>query len=430
MAYGSGLYGEALFGAQASEEGASDTQDVLSDALAIDEVFITAGSTVDVESGGTAFELATYPEDVLSIGHAFGEETDQIIIVDVLADGLSESVADSYVFAEGVGTDASDVSALSSPDFDQVSSATAHTSTVASGGVDVEVVAQGESELSEQPYEIILDAASGFSETVASAARIVDVDEVGVGTSGALDVVTVDVEAVAFGHDEGHASAVVDAEAVGEAASDAFDLAEAVAPVLESAAMAADEAFVSSQTTLDVLSPGVGYESAFYKNPGAIAWVMNTETGAPSWYSNWQFVDMVQIKDRVLAVGPEGLVELGADSDSGDEIDAELAYGFTDFGPLDRSGNRQPDERKKRIDAFWFGYTSSGVVEVEVETIDSPPYDYRMQPRNADSPRNNRVRPGKGLNARYWRIKVRNSGGADLAVDSISADAAPSTRRL
>lgn len=161
-------------------------------------------------------------------------------------------------------------------------------------------------------------------------------------------------------------------------------------------------------------------DDVFYKNPGAIAWVMNTETAAPSWYSNWQFVDMVQIGNRVLAVGPEGLVELGADTDAGETIDASINYGFMDYGT----------DQKKRVDSFWFGYSSDDVLEVSVETLGNTVYTYSMEARNAEQARNNRIRPGKGLNARYWRVGINNVGGCDFDVDSLGADVVPTSRRL
>lgn len=163
-------------------------------------------------------------------------------------------------------------------------------------------------------------------------------------------------------------------------------------------------------------------DAVFQKNPSATAWVLNTESGAASWYSNWQIVDMVQVGDKVLAVGPEGLLLVDAEDDAGALIDASVKYGFMDFG----------EERKKRVDNFWFGYTSSGELSVAVETYGQghPPYTYTMPVREADAPRNNRVRPGKGLNARYWRIELQNEGGCAFSVDSMSADVATSSRRL
>ena len=163
-------------------------------------------------------------------------------------------------------------------------------------------------------------------------------------------------------------------------------------------------------------------DTYLHKDPTAIAWVMNTETGSACWYSNWQFAHMTQVGNRVFAVGPEGLVELGADTDNGEEIDAGVTYGFMDMGA----------EQKKRVDGFWFGYTSSDVLEASVETYGQgyPVYTYTMVRRDADSPRNNRITPGKGFNARYWRIGVDNVGGCDFSIDSIGADVVVTSRRL
>lgn len=190
--------------------------------------------------------------------------------------------------------------------------------------------------------------------------------------------------------------------------------------LLEDALLFSDEHTAQVEAQAYVEDTMLFTDEVFYKNPGAIAWVMNTETGAPSWYSNWQFIDMVQVGDRVLAVGPEGLVELGAQEDAGELIDAGVTYGFMDFDA----------EQKKRIDSFWFGYTSDNVVQVSVETFGQAVYTYSMAPRLADSPRNNLIRPGKGLNARYWRVGIDNVGGCNFSVDSISVDVVPTTRRL
>lgn len=176
----------------------------------------------------------------------------------------------------------------------------------------------------------------------------------------------------------------------------------------------------TSHSVIEISDTLVLSDAYFHKDPGAVAWVMNTETAAPSWYSNWQFSDMMQVGDRVFAVGPEGLVELGAQTDAGEEIDARLQYGFMDFGA----------EQKKRVDTFMFGYTADGLMSVTVGTYGQQEYEYLMERRDADSPRNNRIRPGKGLNARYWRIEVANTDGCDFDIDSVTADVVPSSRRL
>lgn len=161
----------------------------------------------------------------------------------------------------------------------------------------------------------------------------------------------------------------------------------------------------------------------FHKSPHAIAWVMNTETAAAYWYSNWQFSDMVQVGDVVLAVGPEGLCVIGGNTDAGEAIDAVLKYGFMDFGT----------EQKKRLPEIVFGYAADTPMAVEVETYGQgyPAFEYRISPqRQSQQPTNGRLTPGKALNARYWRIAVHNTDGGAFSVNSITATVAESARRL
>lgn len=159
-----------------------------------------------------------------------------------------------------------------------------------------------------------------------------------------------------------------------------------------------------------------------FKDPSRIAWVMNTETAAASWYDNFDFDSIAQTPSKVLAVGPDGLYELTGDDDSGDPIDAEITTGFMDFGT----------SNQKHVDAIYFGYTSTGRIAVTAETKDSghPPYTYYLEQRPATAPINSRVVPGKGLVGRYWRFSIRNVAGADFEVFDSSTDIAVSSRRL
>ena len=54
----------------------------------------------------------------------------------------------------------------------------------------------------------------------------------------------------------------------------------------------------------------------------------------------------------------------------------------------------------------------------------------KMEPRAANSPRNNRIIPGKALNARYWRMTLANTNGCAFEVHSLAADIALSARRI
>jgi hypothetical protein len=160
----------------------------------------------------------------------------------------------------------------------------------------------------------------------------------------------------------------------------------------------------------------------WYKDPGRVAWLMNTETTAVSWYDNFDFESIAQPPGKVLAVGPDGLYELVGDTDSGEQIDAFTVSGFTDFG----------SQATKRVDAMYFGYTSDGILSTTVETPESghPPSVYLLEQRDASAPRNSRVVVAKGLFGRYWRMTIRNVGGADFEIHDANVDIAVSTRRV
>ena len=192
-------------------------------------------------------------------------------------------------------------------------------------------------------------------------------------------------------------------------------------------------ALVSGEASeLYASSDAVGDDATFTKDSGLTAWVMNAKTGAVSWYDNWAFNSMTTVGGKVFAAGPDGLSVLGGDTDGADTIDARIDYGWQEFGGYDQEGMPKALDVKKRVLGLWFGYHSDGPMDATVETYGQGygPYTYSMAPRSADQPRNNRITPGKGLNARYWRVSVANTGGCNFELHSINAETANSTRRL
>lgn len=189
-------------------------------------------------------------------------------------------------------------------------------------------------------------------------------------------------------------------------------------------AAASGTSLVELQTnrTLSIIATATGDGEVSYKDATRVAWVMNTESSATSWYDNYDFESIAQIQDKVLAVGPDGLYQLTGDDDQGDQIDAEITSGFMDFGT----------SNQKHVDAVYFGYTSAGKLSVTAETQGSghQPYTYYMEKTSAAAPENGRVEPGKGLVGRYWRFTIRNVAGAEFAVYDSSIDIAVSSRRL
>lgn len=192
--------------------------------------------------------------------------------------------------------------------------------------------------------------------------------------------------------------------------------------LLLSSGEAASMVMLQSSRQLLLESTAEVSSDVWYKDPGRVAWLMNTETTAASWYDNFDFESIAQPPGKVLAVGPDGLYELTGDTDSGERIDAEVVSGFADFGAA----------QTKRVDNLYFGYTSEGRISVTTETYESghPPSTYYLEQRDASAPRNSRVTPGKGLWGRYWRMTIRNVEGADFEVHDATVDIAVSTRRV
>jgi hypothetical protein len=163
--------------------------------------------------------------------------------------------------------------------------------------------------------------------------------------------------------------------------------------------------------------------TALYRNPDKIAWVINTETAAAAWYNNFDFESIAQPNGaNALAVGPDGIYEMTGSDDDGVKINSTVQSGFTDFG----------DPHQKRVDAFYFGYTSTGQLSETVEVMDSykNPATYILEQRSASQPRNSRIQVGKGLFGRYWRMTLNNVDGADFEISDASADIAVSNRRV
>jgi len=195
-----------------------------------------------------------------------------------------------------------------------------------------------------------------------------------------------------------------------------------VSMLLESSAFGTGTPFVTVETNALEISTANAESWYWFRDPGLIAWVLNTESTAASLYDNYSFDSIAQTPNKVLAVGADGLYELTGDTDDGDAIRSEIVTGFTDFGVV----------QTKRLDSIYFGYTSGGRISIAPEVKESgfPPITYYLEQRDAGAPRNSRVTPGKGLFGRYWRVTVQNVDGVEFEVHDSTADIAVSNRRV
>lgn len=152
------------------------------------------------------------------------------------------------------------------------------------------------------------------------------------------------------------------------------------------------------------------------------AWVMNSQSLAHSYYDDFvDFNSAVQIGRQVFFLTPDGLYELGGDSNDGEIIEAEVVTGQMDFGTIDR----------KRIEQFDLGYTAKGDLEAVVSCEGfQPSQPQLLEARLMNTARTSRIRIGKGMVGKYWKVELRNREGSDFELFSMQAKVAISTRRM
>lgn len=216
-------------------------------------------------------------------------------------------------------------------------------------------------------------------------------------------------------------------------AGDAARLAGGAPLALACGARAGDAARAWT-LAVGVADGAIAADDLLAREAGIVAWLMNAETGAVSWWDNWQFTDAVQLPDgRVLAVGPAGISEWTGALDDGQAIEARLTWGLLELGGYDDAGAPVAAEKMKRITQMTVGYHARWPLQATLHAFGSghPPAVFAMPPQVAGQAllhRNHRITPAKGLLARYWRIQL--SGRGPWQVHGITADVAASARRL
>jgi len=192
--------------------------------------------------------------------------------------------------------------------------------------------------------------------------------------------------------------------------------------VLESIGVTSSTTSIQTEWTIAGEAEANAVSAVFFKDPGRIAWVVNTESTAMSWYDNFDMESIAQFDGATYAVNSEGIFELTGNDDAGEQIDASVRGGFRDFG----SANI------KRLDTVYLGYISTGTLAALVRVKDSghAASQFTMETRSATAPRNSRITPAKGLWGRYWQIEMRNISGAPFTVYDMDADLAISPRKL
>lgn len=380
-------------------------------------VYASGGSTAltpyfafNIPAFGNSPDFPTVEE----IGEGWEEVfTDGFRMVLEVGEGLEEltysSITQAALEDVGVGSDATFISALWA----------------------VEDIGEGLDEIvSTSTILMVEEIGEGLEEVFPAGATVVALEEVGEGSDATFVAAFWAIEDIGEGLDETAISSIALLEDIGEGLDEVYG-SGITQMLVEEVGEGLDEVAYTSISVQTVEEVGEGEDSILLRNSNLTAWVMNSETGGVAWYENWSFTGMCVVGDKVLAIGPEGLAVVGGNTDAGARINAKVAFGFTDFsGYSDSGAPKNSDPQRKRVESFWLGYHATGVLNATVETFGQASYTYTMAARPANSPRNNRIVPGKGLSARFWRITLANTAGCAFEVNSIAADIARSSRRL
>lgn len=184
-------------------------------------------------------------------------------------------------------------------------------------------------------------------------------------------------------------------------------------------AFALTDANATTATLGMLLADGIEMLGELRFDDGAyLAWVVNTETRAFVKYRNFPFNSFARIGNRYFGCSGDGIYELVGDDDAGEPINAVVRGGLTDLG----------SSLLKNMPGAYIGYRAGDQMVLKVTVmavqktgdIGREEHWYRMEPRQANAIRENRVKLGRGLKSTYWGWELININGADFDLDSFS----------
>lgn len=216
----------------------------------------------------------------------------------------------------------------------------------------------------------------------------------------------------------------------GAALVEALNMSDTVTPVrVLNTDLSEDLALSDSYTFVGIygvlLPESLLLEDALSINEALVAYAVNTNTGALSEYSNFNFNSLTKFNGRFYGATDEGIFELAGDTDDGVEIDASVLFGTTDL-----STDEVLSENMKRLPAVYLGLSTAGDMILTVTTPAGGANAYTLTPATATSLHTGRMLLGKGVVSRYWDFELTNVSGADFTLESVSLTPIVVKRRI
>lgn len=183
--------------------------------------------------------------------------------------------------------------------------------------------------------------------------------------------------------------------------------------VIASETLQLSESLGTSLEAFEQLSDQVMFYTTLRLGDGEYSgWVMNE--GAISEYRNYPFNGFEKFSNKYYGTARDGLYLLEGETDAGDPIAAHIKTALMDFG----TGKR------KRVPDVYVAFTGSNQLLLKVITTNKTGAQvenwYTATVPAGSSLHNGRIKPGRGLDSRYWQFVLANVNGADFDLDELA----------
>lgn len=147
-------------------------------------------------------------------------------------------------------------------------------------------------------------------------------------------------------------------------------------------------------------------------------WVVNIDTGASGQYDGYGFNSFFEEDGICYGVAEDGIYQLDGTTDSGQDIDALLEIGKSNFGI----------QEEKKIINVYAGVRSDNTMLLKVDA-DGESYIYEARRAN-DELSNTRFDVGKGLKGNYYNFTLLNNEGGDFELETMSFEPVTLSRKI
>jgi len=164
------------------------------------------------------------------------------------------------------------------------------------------------------------------------------------------------------------------------------------------------------------------------------AWTASTDLLAISQYTHTPSNSATYAYGLVMLGTPAGIVAMQGTTDFGEPIESqEMSTGLLDLADLAASDRGRPINQW-RPDLLYLALTGEAGVLLTVGNTQSgteeASYDYEVPSRAAEVPVTNRVKIGRGMRNRFYRLTLTTVDGAPYQLHDLTADALVTSRRL